>query len=70
MPTAFGRRVTSEGLQSRPATNIPYYDISEFLNVDWTHTFSARLLNDMSVNMIRRKARTVLRRLRPFRTSM
>ncbi|HEY3625415.1 MAG TPA: TonB-dependent receptor [Terracidiphilus sp.] len=44
---------TSEGLQARPATNIPYYDISEFLNVDWTHTFSARLLNDFSVNMIR-----------------
>ena len=43
----------SEGIQARPATNIPYYDISEFLNIDWTHTFSARLLNDMSVNMIR-----------------
>ena len=44
---------TSEGLQSRPATNIPYYDISDYGNVDWTHTFSPRLLNEFSVNMIR-----------------
>jgi hypothetical protein len=44
---------TSEGIQSRPATNIPYNDISDFGNVDWTHTFSPRLLNDFSVNMIR-----------------
>lgn len=44
---------TSEGVQARPATNIPYSDISDFGNVDWTHTFSARLLNDFSVNMIR-----------------
>ncbi len=44
---------TSEGIQSRPATNIPYYDISDYGNVDWTHTFSPRLLNEFSVNMIR-----------------
>jgi hypothetical protein len=44
---------TSEGIQARPATNIPYYDISDYGNVDWTHTFSARLLNEFSVNMIR-----------------
>lgn len=44
---------TSEGVQARPATNIPYSDISDFGNVDWTHTFSPRLLNDFSVNMIR-----------------
>ncbi|HEY3704221.1 MAG TPA: carboxypeptidase regulatory-like domain-containing protein [Terracidiphilus sp.] len=44
---------TSEGIQARPATNIPYYDISEFGNVNWTHTFSPRFLNEMSVNMIR-----------------
>jgi hypothetical protein len=44
---------TSEGIQARPATNIPYYDISDFGNVDWTHTFSPRFLNDMSINMIR-----------------
>jgi len=43
----------SEGLQARPATNIPYYDISEFLNVDWTHTFSPKLLNEFGANMIR-----------------
>jgi Carboxypeptidase regulatory-like domain/TonB dependent receptor len=44
---------TSEGIQARPATNIPYSDISDFGNVDWTHTFSAKLLNDFSLNMIR-----------------
>ena len=43
----------SEGLQSRPATNIPYYDISDFINVDWTHTFSPRLLNEFGANEIR-----------------
>ena len=44
---------TSEGIQARPATNIPYHDISDYGNVNWSHTFSARLLNEMSVNMIR-----------------
>ena len=44
---------TSEGIQARPATNIPYFDSSQFLNVNWTHTFSPRLLNELSVNMIR-----------------
>jgi hypothetical protein len=44
---------TSEGLQARPATNIPYYDISDYGNGVWTHTFSSHLLNDFSVNMIR-----------------
>ncbi len=43
----------SEGLQSRPATNIPYYDISDFVNVDWTHTFSPKLLNEFGANEIR-----------------
>ena len=43
----------SEGIQARPATNIPYYDISDFANVDWTHTFSAKLLNEFSANEIR-----------------
>lgn len=44
---------TSEGIQARPATNIPYYDISDYGNVNWTHTFSPRLLNEASINMIR-----------------
>jgi len=44
---------TSEGIAARPDTNIPYTDSSAFANVDWTHTFSPRLLNDMSINMIR-----------------
>ena len=59
---------TSEGIQSRPATNIPYYDISDYGNVDWTHTFSPRLLNEMSVNMIRpaRRQRNVSNRGHPL----
>ena len=44
---------TSQGLYARPYMNIPYYDIADFANADWTHTFSSRLLNDMSINMIR-----------------
>ena len=43
----------SEGIQARPATNIPYYDISDFVNVDWTHTFSSHLLNEFAANEIR-----------------
>jgi hypothetical protein len=43
----------SEGIQARPATNIPYYAISDFVNVDWTHTFSPRLLNEFGANLIR-----------------
>jgi hypothetical protein len=43
----------SEGIQPRPATNIPYYAISDFVNVDWTHTFSPRLLNEFGANLIR-----------------
>ncbi len=43
----------SEGIQARPATNIPYYDISDFVNVDWTHTFSTHLLNEFGANEIR-----------------
>ena len=43
----------SEGIQARPSTTIPYSDISDFGNVDWTHTFSPRLLNDLGINMIR-----------------
>jgi hypothetical protein len=43
----------TEGKQARPATDIPYYAISDFANVNWTHTFSPRLLNQLSVNEIR-----------------
>lgn len=43
----------SEGPTPRPNEWIPYYDISDFVNVDWTHTFSPRLLNEFAVNMIR-----------------
>jgi hypothetical protein len=43
----------TEGKQARPATDIPYYAISDFANVNWTHTFSPHLLNALSVNEIR-----------------
>lgn len=43
----------SEGIQARPSTNIPYYAISDFVNVDWTHTFSAHFLNEAGASLIR-----------------
>jgi hypothetical protein len=43
----------SMGTTPRPKEWIPYYDISDFANVNWTHTFSPRLLNELSVNEIR-----------------
>jgi hypothetical protein len=43
----------SEGIQPRPATNIPYTGAADFINVDWTHTFSPRLLNEFGANEIR-----------------
>ncbi len=43
----------SEGIQPRPATNIPYTGAADFINVDWTHTFSAKLLNEFGANEIR-----------------
>ena len=43
----------SEGIQPRPATNIPYTGAADFINVDWTHTFSPKLLNEFGANEIR-----------------
>ncbi len=43
----------SQGTTARPKEWIPYYAISDFGNVNWTHTFSPRLLNELSVNEIR-----------------
>lgn len=43
----------SEGATARPKEWIPYYAISDFVNVDWTHTFSSRLLNEFGANEIR-----------------
>ncbi len=44
---------TSQGAQPRPALNIPQSNSSDFVSVDWTHTFSPRLLNEGGANLIR-----------------
>jgi hypothetical protein len=44
---------TSAGATPRPALNIPQANSSDFVSVDWTHTFSSRLLNEGGANMIR-----------------
>lgn len=44
---------TSVGAVARPALNIPQANSSDFANLDWTHTFSANLLNEMGASMIR-----------------
>ncbi len=44
---------TSEGTTARPALNNQTKGSSDFVNVDWTHTFSPNLLNDAGASMIR-----------------
>ena len=44
---------TSEGASPRPALNIPQANSSDFINIDWTHTFSQHLLNEVGANIIR-----------------
>jgi hypothetical protein len=44
---------TSAGATPRPTLNIPQSNSSDFVSVDWTHTFSSRLLNEGGANMIR-----------------
>ena len=44
---------TSAGATPRPSLNIPQANSSDFVNVDYTHTFSSRLLNEGGVNIIR-----------------
>jgi hypothetical protein len=44
---------TSAGATPRPTLNIPQANSSDFVSVDWTHTFSSRLLNEGGANMIR-----------------
>lgn len=43
----------SNGPGIRSAQNATGTNHSDFINVDWTHTFSSRLLNDVGANMIR-----------------
>ena len=44
---------TTQGTTPRPALNDPYQNSSDFVNLDWTHTFSSRLLNEAGANIIR-----------------
>ena len=44
---------TSDGATPRPALNIPQNNSSDFINVDYTHTFNAHLLNEGGANIIR-----------------
>jgi len=44
---------TSVGATPRSAVNIPQANSSDFVSVDWTHTFSSRLLNEGGANLIR-----------------
>jgi len=44
---------TSVSVNARPAFNAPGTNHSQFVNVDWTHTFSPRLLNEAGANIIR-----------------
>lgn len=44
---------TSEGTTARPTLNDSQANSSDFVNVDWTHTFSPNLLNEAGASMIR-----------------
>jgi hypothetical protein len=44
---------TSVSVNARPAFNAPGTNHSQFVNVDWTHTFSTHLLNEAGANIIR-----------------
>ena len=44
---------TQGGSNARPAFAAPTAGHSTFANVDWTHTFSSRLLNEAGINIIR-----------------
>lgn len=44
---------TAEGYNVRPALNIPQANASDFVNIDWTHTFSSHLVNEFGANIIR-----------------
>jgi hypothetical protein len=44
---------TAIGATPRPALNDNQANSSDFVNVDWTHTFSSHLLNEVGANIIR-----------------
>lgn len=45
--------VNAEGTTPRPTLNDSQHNSSDFANVDWTHTFSPRLLNEAGADIIR-----------------
>jgi len=49
---------TSASTNARPAFAAPSTNHSDFVNIDWTHTFSTHLLNEAGANIIRPYART------------
>ena len=44
---------TSIGTTGRPELDLDQFNSSDFVNVDWTHTFSPHILNEAGANMIR-----------------
>ncbi|MGH9353972.1 MAG: TonB-dependent receptor domain-containing protein [Terriglobia bacterium] len=51
--TAMRTYDTAVGTTARPALNLPQANASDYVNLDWTHTFSAHLLNEAGANVIR-----------------
>jgi hypothetical protein len=51
--TTIRTHYTGVGAEPRPALNDDQSNSSDFVNANWTHTFSPHLLNQASVNMIR-----------------
>lgn len=51
--TAIRTYVTSVGTSPRSSLNENQANSSDFANVNWTHTFSPRLLNEAAINIIR-----------------
>jgi hypothetical protein len=45
--------MNSENRNTRPYLSITSSSYSDFVNINWTHTFSPRLLNQMGANLIR-----------------
>ena len=44
---------TTGAYGNRPAMNLPFINLSDFVNVNWTHTFSPQLLNQAGADIIR-----------------
>jgi Carboxypeptidase regulatory-like domain len=45
--------LTTGNYGNRPALNIPSKSLSDFVNMNWTHTFSSHLLNQAGADLIR-----------------